>query len=125
MIGIMSPDETEATLRRSRIERIGCSANDRPYLVPINYAYDDSFVYAYSSLGRKIEVMREQPLICFEVEEVDGPSTWRCVIAEGEYEEIRDESLRREALSRLGFMNENLTPRTLDGSGAPSSSVFV
>lgn len=116
MIGTMTADEIEATLRRSRLGRIGCCANDRPYVVPITYAYDDGFVYAYSSLGRKIEIMREQPLICFEVEEIDGPSSWRCVIAEGEYEEICDESMRRDALARLGLKSDNLTPRTLDGS---------
>lgn len=117
MIGLLTPDEIESTLRRSRIGRIGCSANDRPYVVPITFAYHDGCVYAYSSLGRKIQVMREQPLICFEVEEIEGPSSWRSVIAEGEYEELRDESTRREALARLGLKDENLTPRTLDASG--------
>lgn len=117
MIGLMTPDEIETTLRRTRVGRIGCSANDRPYVVPITYAYHDGCVYAYSSVGRKINVMREQPLICFEVEEIDGPSSWRCVIAEGEYEELVDESSRREALARLGLRSENLTPRTLDASG--------
>jgi nitroimidazol reductase NimA-like FMN-containing flavoprotein (pyridoxamine 5'-phosphate oxidase superfamily) len=117
VIGLLTPDEIESTLHRARVGRIGCSTNDRPYVVPISYAYHDGSVYAYSSIGRKIHVMREQPLICFEVEEIDGPSTWRCVIAEGEYEELNDASARREALSRLGLLNENLTPRTLDASG--------
>jgi len=112
MIGILSPDEIETTLGRSKVGRIGCSANDRPYIVPITYVYADGCVYAYSALGRKIRVMREQPLVCFEVEEIDGPSSWRSVIAEGEYEELTDNASRREALSRLGLSDDTAVPRS-------------
>ena len=117
MIGILSPDEIETTLGRLKVGRIGCSANDRPYIVPITYAYADGCVYAYSALGRKIRVMREQPLVCFEVEEIDGPSCWRSVIAEGEYEELTDDASRREALSRLGLRDDTIVPRSLSANG--------
>jgi nitroimidazol reductase NimA-like FMN-containing flavoprotein (pyridoxamine 5'-phosphate oxidase superfamily) len=117
MIGILSPDEIETTLGRSKVGRIGCSANDRPYIVPITYAYADGCVYAYSALGRKIRVMREQPLVCFEVEEIDGPSSWRSVIAEGTYEELTDDASRREVLSRLGLRDDTTVPRSLSANG--------
>jgi nitroimidazol reductase NimA-like FMN-containing flavoprotein (pyridoxamine 5'-phosphate oxidase superfamily) len=108
----MSPDEIETTLGRSKLGRIGCSANNRPYVVPITYAYFDGYVYAYSAPGRKISVMREQPQVCFEVEEIESSACWRCVIAEGQYEEVRDERMRSEALARLGMREDNLIPRT-------------
>lgn len=117
MIGVMSPDEIETVLRRGKIGRLGCSANDRPYVVPIAYAYHGDYIYAYSNIGRKIRVMREQPLVCFEVDEIEGPSCWRSVIAEGTYEELTDEASRREALARLGLREDNLAPRGLNGSG--------
>jgi len=117
MIGTMTLDEIERTLGRSRLGRLGCSANDRPYVVPITFAYFDGYVYGYSALGRKIRMMREQPYVCFEVEEIDGPSSWRSVIAEGEYEEVSDNSTRRAALARLGLDEENLVPRTLSVNG--------
>src|SRR5215204_5229178 len=101
MIGVMSNEEIDATLRRHRVGRIGCSANDRPYVVPITYACDGEYVYGYSGLGRKIEVMREQPLVCFEVDELDGDVSWRSVIAEGLYEELTDGKDQRDALRRL------------------------
>lgn len=118
MIGILSPDEIETTLGRSKVGRIGCSANDRPYVVPITYAYAGGCVYAHSALGRKIRVMREQPLVCFEVEEIDGPSSWRCVIAAGEYEELTDAASRRKALSLLGLKDDTMVPRTPIANGA-------
>jgi nitroimidazol reductase NimA-like FMN-containing flavoprotein (pyridoxamine 5'-phosphate oxidase superfamily) len=117
MIGILTPDEIERTLGRSKIGRIGCSANDRPYVVPITYAYLDGCVYAYSTLGRKIRIMREQPRVCFEVEEIDGPSSWRSVIADGEYEEVAEGPARREALTLLGLDKAVLVPRSPNGNG--------
>jgi nitroimidazol reductase NimA-like FMN-containing flavoprotein (pyridoxamine 5'-phosphate oxidase superfamily) len=117
MIGLMTADEVEATLRRHRIGRIGCSVNDRPYVVPITYAYDGAYVYAYSGLGRKIEVMREQPLVCFEVDEIDGDVSWRSVIAEGVYEELIDDGARRGALALLAADTAQVVPRTPSGAG--------
>jgi hypothetical protein len=120
MIGTLSPDEIEAMLSRQRVGRIGCSANDRPYVVPINYIYADGHVYAYSTLGRKIHTMREQPLICFEVDEIDGPSSWRSVVAEGIFEELTNENERGRAVERLagigrGLVSPGLTDRGLQG----------
>ena len=51
-------------------------------------------------LGRKIAVMREQPQVCFEIEEFDECASWRSVIAEGRYEEICDDAAR-DAVLRL------------------------
>ena len=116
MIGVMTNEEIDATLRRHRVGRIGCSANDRPYVVPITYAYDGEYVYGYSGLGRKIEVMREQPLVCFEVDELDGDVSWRSVIAEGLYEELTDGEEQRDALRRLLPENGQVVSRTLNGA---------
>ena len=116
MIGIMTPEEIEAVLRNARVGRIGCASNDRPYVVPMNYAYDGEFIYGFSTLGRKITVMREQPSICFEVDEIEGSSTWRCVIAEGLYDELEDESSRQAAIERLARDFGAIVPRTLDAS---------
>jgi nitroimidazol reductase NimA-like FMN-containing flavoprotein (pyridoxamine 5'-phosphate oxidase superfamily) len=116
MIGIMSPEEIESVLRGNRIGRIGCASNDRPYVVPTNYAYDGEYIYGYATLGRKITIMREQPSICFEVDEIAGSSSWRSVIAEGTYEELVDETRRRAAIDRLAREIGAIVPRTIDAS---------
>jgi nitroimidazol reductase NimA-like FMN-containing flavoprotein (pyridoxamine 5'-phosphate oxidase superfamily) len=114
MIGVMSNEEIEATLRRHWIGRLACSANDRPYVVPIAYNYDGRYIYSYSALGRKIEIMREQPLVCFEVDEIDGASSWRSVVAEAVYEELVDNGERRMAIAYLNDGEERLVSRSLD-----------
>ena len=87
MIGLMSEAEIDAMLARHQVGRLGCTANDRPYVVPVNYVYDGSNIYCYSAPGRKIDTMREQPLVAFEVDEIESDSSWRCVIIEGRFHE--------------------------------------
>ena len=118
MIGLLSDEEIDALLRRHRVGRLACAANDRPYIVPINYCYDGTWIYAYSSSGRKISVMREQPLVCFEIDEIEGPSSWRSVIVEGTYEEIADEETKQEALRMLTRNGDSPVFRAIaDGFG--------
>lgn len=118
MIGLLSGEEIESLLRRHRVGRLACAANDRPYLVPINYSYDGEWIYAYSSTGRKIAVMREQPLVCFEIDEIEGPSSWRSVIVEGTFEEINDDETKQEALRMLTKNGDSPVFRAIaDGYG--------
>ena len=39
-------------------------------------------------LGQKIRMMRANPEVCFEVDDVDDLANWRSVIARGRYEEL-------------------------------------
>jgi len=118
VIGLLSPEEIEAMLRRHHVGRLACSANDRPYVVPINYAYDGACLYAYSTPGRKITVMREQPLVCFEIDEVDTPSSWRSVVAEGRYEELTNARQRQAAFALVNGAGPGPVPRSLNPSEA-------
>src|SRR4051794_33583765 len=105
MVGLLSEDEIEALLRQRRVGRIGCCIDDRPYVVPVDFAYDGSAVYVVSGPGRKIDAMRTDPRVCFEVDEIDesdGTLVWRSVIADGVYVELTDDDGRRAALTLLG-----------------------
>ena len=101
MIGLLTPDEIDQVLRSQQVGRLACAADDRPYIVPINYAYDGSFIYACSGAGHKLDVMRRQPNVCFLVDEIAGPSTWKSVVVHGAYEEILTDRDRRSALTWL------------------------
>ena len=66
------------------------TGDGRPYLVPLAYGYDGHAIYAHSGPGRKLDLMRAEPRVTFEVDEADAPDRWRSVIAEGTFEEIDD-----------------------------------
>jgi nitroimidazol reductase NimA-like FMN-containing flavoprotein (pyridoxamine 5'-phosphate oxidase superfamily) len=67
--------------------RLSCACNNRPYIVPIYFyfAYDADRLYCFSTLGRKIEWMRENPLVCVEADEIHGHDDWASVIVLGQY----------------------------------------
>jgi nitroimidazol reductase NimA-like FMN-containing flavoprotein (pyridoxamine 5'-phosphate oxidase superfamily) len=113
MIGTLSPQEIDAILRRHRVGRLACSANDRPYVVPISYAYDGVDIYCYSAPGRKLEVMREQPLVCFEVDEILENTNWQSVVAEAQFEELTGGPAREAAITKLTCPGSDLVPRGL------------
>ena len=100
MIGVLSPDEIEALLRRQHVGRLGCVVDGRAYVVPITYAYADGCVYAHTLPGRKLAALRADPRACFEVDARDG-TCWRSVVAEATFEEIADERERQAILARL------------------------
>lgn len=97
----LTRDESEAFLRRQAVGRIGCHAGGRTYVVPVIYAWDDGCAYVQSIEGRKIAMMRENPEVCFEVDEYEPDSgSWHSVIVEGTYEEL-DATAAEKALALL------------------------
>ena len=88
-------EQIEALLRTAVVGRIACcghgaAGDGRPYLVPLAYGYDGDAVYAHSGPGRKLDLMRAEPRVTFEVDQAVAPDRWRSVIAEGTFEEIDD-----------------------------------
>lgn len=102
-IRVLSDNDMEALLRSAIVGRIACcdhgaSGDGRPYLVPLAYGYDGEAIYAHSGPGRKLDLMRAEPRVTFEVDEATAPDRWRSVIAEGTFEEILDPRQREDAL---------------------------
>jgi len=99
----LESDGIETLLRTSLIGRIACAGAGevRPYIVPIGYGYDGEAVYFLSGPGRKIEIMRRQPLVSFEVDHGEAEDRWQSVVAEGLYEELTDDAEREHALNVL------------------------
>ncbi|MGD9713992.1 MAG: pyridoxamine 5'-phosphate oxidase family protein [Thermomicrobiales bacterium] len=106
VIRVLPEDEIEDLLRTAIVGRIACcdhgqDSDGRPYLVPLAYGYDGEAIYAHSGPGRKLDFMRVQPLVTFEVDEATAPDRWRSVIAEGIFEEISEEPARSAALRNV------------------------
>jgi len=89
MLGDLNPDQIETLLMSEAIGRIGCSANGFTYVVPITYVYDDGYIYAHSKEGMKIQMMRLNPMVCFEIDKMENAANWQSVVAWGRYEELK------------------------------------
>jgi len=75
-------------LSRASIGRLGCSLDNQPYVVPVGIAFEDEYIYVFSTQGKKIKWMRENPKVCVQVDEGTSQSDWSSVIANGEYQEL-------------------------------------
>ncbi|MDB5250702.1 MAG: pyridoxamine 5-phosphate oxidase-related FMN-binding protein [Segetibacter sp.] len=101
MLGQLDYAEIEEVLKGQFLGRIGCHDDDLTYIVPVSYVYDGRFVYGCTKNGMKVEIMRKNPKICFEVESLQDMANWRTVIAWGIFEEITNIAERRDALQKL------------------------
>jgi nitroimidazol reductase NimA-like FMN-containing flavoprotein (pyridoxamine 5'-phosphate oxidase superfamily) len=88
MYGELSATQIETLLRAEVTAHLGCFDGNRPYVVPISYLYDRTYVYGFTREGMKLRAMRAHPLVCVQVERVDGITNWRSVVAWGTFEEL-------------------------------------
>jgi nitroimidazol reductase NimA-like FMN-containing flavoprotein (pyridoxamine 5'-phosphate oxidase superfamily) len=98
MTGRLSIEQIEELLHSNNLGRIGCRDGDQVYIVPINYVYDGISIIAHSVAGMKIEMMRKNPFVCFQLDDIKDFTNWKSVIAWGEYNELTDEHERYEAI---------------------------
>lgn len=106
MFGELNPEEIEQVLMQQVVGRLGCHAHGITYVVPVSYAYDGRFIYGRSFEGMKINMMRIDPQVCFQVDIMNNMADWQSVIAWGVYEELKHATERNEALQKL--MNRQL-----------------
>jgi uncharacterized protein len=102
LIHDLTDAECGEVLTRTQLGRLGCSRFDQPYIVPIHFSFDAerNCVYAFSTIGQKIEWMRENPKVCLEVEELHDKNHWATVLVIGRYEEIHQSPEEGEARRR-------------------------
>jgi nitroimidazol reductase NimA-like FMN-containing flavoprotein (pyridoxamine 5'-phosphate oxidase superfamily) len=120
MIHELGPEECDAFLREQMIGRLGCCDGDRPYVVPLIYAWDGACLWIQTIEGRKTRVMRENPEVVFEVDEYLESGNWRSVIVEGTYEELSGDDVEKGIellVQRFGGKR-----RTRSGGDAPGGA---
>lgn len=101
MVGALNTLEIEEVLANHYVGHLGCHADDITYVVPISYVYDGQYIYGHTQEGMKITMMRKNPKVCFQLEDIDATANWKSVIAWGEYEELNEPGQRQKALELL------------------------
>ena len=89
--------------------RLGLCAENRPYVVPLCFGYKDDALYFHcASGGKKLDILRKNNNVCFEVDidykiiNADQPCDWgmkyKSVIGFGKAVFIEDIESKRKAL---------------------------
>jgi nitroimidazol reductase NimA-like FMN-containing flavoprotein (pyridoxamine 5'-phosphate oxidase superfamily) len=106
---IIDRNVIEEILQKSLICRIGTISDGVPYIVPLNYGYDNNAIYIHSaSEGKKMDILRANNKVCFEIEDTteiirkDLPCDWatkyRSLIGYGTVEIITDSEQKKRGL---------------------------
>jgi nitroimidazol reductase NimA-like FMN-containing flavoprotein (pyridoxamine 5'-phosphate oxidase superfamily) len=101
MLGELDGLQIEDLLMSLPVGRIGCHADGITYIVPVNYVYEDNTVYAHSKKGMKIDIMRKNPEVCFQVDAIDDLLNWESVITWGKFEEIVDMQEKTQVMQKI------------------------
>jgi len=106
---IKDPQILFEVLNQSEVCRIALCDGEKPYLVPMNFAYSENRLYLHSATsGRKIDILKENNNICFQVDiktqmvRSENPCNWGMkylsVIGSGKAHLIDDILGKKEAL---------------------------
>lgn len=95
MILEMSPNEIDEFVLTQKIGRVGCHVDGETYVVPVIYGWDADCIYVYTTEGKKVDMMRQNPIVCFEIDEYASNGGWRSVIARGVFEELAGDDAQR------------------------------
>jgi uncharacterized protein len=115
MLGELSPGQIEDLLRAEVLGHLGCHAEGRTYVVPIIYAYERGDLICQSAEGMKLRLMRQNPLVCIEVERVETLAKWQSVIAWGRFEEL----IGSAADAAMSLLRERLSPLIVSSTSQP------
>jgi nitroimidazol reductase NimA-like FMN-containing flavoprotein (pyridoxamine 5'-phosphate oxidase superfamily) len=108
MLGTLDRDQIDRVLQACAVGRIGVHSLGRTYVVPVSYVYDGDAIYGRSADGLKIRMMRANPEVCFEVDDIDDMANWRSVITWGTYEELKGDV----AVAAMNLLSSRLAPLT-------------
>ncbi len=86
----MTSTECHNALARTQLGRLGCVNGHQPYVVPIYFAYGEGYLYGFTPLDWRVELMRDNPLVCVEIDDATSNDCWMSVTACGRYEELPD-----------------------------------
>ena len=106
----MDVDEIQELISRENFAHLGCSQMDVPYVVPINYAFVDPYIYIYTTEGKKSEFLTANPNICLQIEKIKSRTDWRSVIIDGHVHSVKDVHERERAVAAILKINPTLTP---------------
>lgn len=106
MLGELNEMQIDHLLLSQSVGRIACTDGKLPYIVPVTYIFDGKAIIGQSKKGKKLDIMRENPNVCFQVDTVQNMANWRSVITTGTFHELEGE----EAVKARDYLFNHLWP---------------
>lgn len=106
----LTDGEARQAMAEMHFGHLACARNNHPYVVPIHFHFDGSAAYIYTTEGKKTEIIRVNPEVCLQAENVKENDDWVSVMIIGDAVRLIDESERSAALELILKSNPKLTP---------------
>ncbi|MEX1037692.1 MAG: pyridoxamine 5'-phosphate oxidase family protein [Acidimicrobiia bacterium] len=97
----LSEKKTLDLLVESKVGHIAVIDGDVPYVSPVSYVIIDGEICFRTGLGRRVEAIKANPAVSFEVMKTTADGGWECVIASGEAREQEDNVFAQRVVSAL------------------------
>ena len=124
---ISSQTEINDIISKSMTARLGLNRDGAPYIIPMNFGYNDNTFYFHSAdSGLKLELLRNDPRVCIEIDESSAlvkddeekPCSWgvkyRSVIVTGKAEILTNHEEKSAGLEIIlsHFVGNAIPPMT-------------
>jgi nitroimidazol reductase NimA-like FMN-containing flavoprotein (pyridoxamine 5'-phosphate oxidase superfamily) len=118
--GRLDPTHCEILLKTEHIGRLACHAAGKTYVVPVTYVFEQGAIYGHTNPGLKLEMLRSNPAVCFEVDHLDNMANWRSVVAWGTFEELAGSA----KANALDILFQRLTPVIRSQTSLPTKGAL-
>ena len=106
----MDDKDSKKLLQRVGYGHLGLVSDSHPYVVPIHYAYDELYIYIFTTEGKKTGTIENNPEICLQVEELTDEKNWQSVIVVGDAVQLTKREEIKSAMDLILATNPKLTP---------------
>jgi len=95
MLGELNEMEIKNVLSSQVLGRLACTDGRQPYITPLTYTYDGEFIYGQINEGLKLNMLRKNPKVCFEVDIMSDMRNWKSVLVFGEFQELNNKKAEK------------------------------
>jgi nitroimidazol reductase NimA-like FMN-containing flavoprotein (pyridoxamine 5'-phosphate oxidase superfamily) len=118
-------------LAEERLGRLACARESQPYITPFYYVYYEGHICSFATVGQKIKWMRDNPLVCVEVDRIKSSQQWSSAIVYGRYQELPIAEWRPTCEKIWNLLKQHeiwwepgLAKTIIDGSARPLEPVY-
>lgn len=95
MLGKLTDTQMDILLKNQSTGRLGYRDNIKCYITPVTYAYDGKYIYGQTNEGLKLNILRNNSYVCFEVDDILNMANWESVILWGHFKELHNDDARK------------------------------
>ena len=106
MLGELNEMQVNNLLMSQAIGRIGCVNGKHPYIIPVTYVFDGKDIFGQTHEGTKLNILRKNPNVCFQIDSILNMANWQSVLVFGTFHELKGKA----ALKAKTYLHDRVLP---------------